>query len=338
MFDEKYLDDLLSTPGTALIEDFKRLDGDIMILGAGGKVGPQLALMAKRAADAAGSGKRIIAVSRFSDPYVVELLKENQVEMISADLTDPAQVKALPKVKNIIYMVGRKFGTSAQAGDTWMMNAGVPTLVTSHFGASRYVVFSTGNVYPLSDLANGGSRECDPVGPVGEYAMSSLGRERIFEYAARHLGAKVLMFRLNYAIDLRYGVLCDIAANILEKKPVSVRTPCFNCVWQGYVNEVALRSLLLASENVEYLNVTGPETISVRAAAEAMGSMLGEEPIFDGEETNQALLSNASKCIRHFGYPAYGAEQLMIWQAEWLKNGGRLLNKPTHFEERKGKF
>ena len=338
MFDEKYLDDILSSPSTGLIEDFKKLDGDIMILGAGGKVGPQLALMAKRAVEAAGGNKRVIAVSRFSDPYVVELLKNNQVEMISADLTDPKQVNALPKVQNIIYMVGRKFGTSSQAGDTWMMNAGVPTLVTSHFGAARYVVFSTGNVYPLSDLSHGGSLETDPVGPVGEYAMSSLGRERIFEYAAHHMGAKVLMFRLNYAIDLRYGVLCDIANNILAKNPISVRTPCFNCVWQGYVNEVALRSLLLAHENVEYLNITGPETVSVRVAAEKLGALLGEEPIFDGEETNQALLSNASKCIGHFGYPAYGVEQLIKWQAEWLKDGGRLLNKPTHFEERKGKF
>jgi len=338
MFDEKYLDEMLSTPSAGLIDDVKQLDGDIMILGAGGKVGPQLALMAKRAVDAAGVSKRVIAVSRFSDPYVVELLKNNQVEMISADLTDYEQLRQLPKVKNIIYMVGRKFGTNGQEGDTWMMNAGVPALVTQHFGDARYVVFSTGNVYPLSSLSEGGSRECDPVGPVGEYAMSSLGRERVFEYAAKHLGAKVLVYRLNYAIDLRYGVLCDIANNILAKQPISVRTPCFNCVWQGYVNEVALRSLLLASEKVEYLNVTGPETLSVRAVAERLGQLLGEEPIFEGEETTQGLLSNASKCIGHYGYPAYGAEQLMVWQAEWLKQGGRLLNKPTHFEERKGKF
>jgi len=338
MFNEQYLDELLSTPSQALIEDIKKLDGDIMILGAGGKVGPTLSIMAKRAADAAGTGKRVIAVSRFSDPIVVSVLKENGVEMISADLTDPEQVKRLPKVKNIIYMLGRKFGTSGNACDTWMINVGVPAQVTQHFADARYVVFSTGNVYPLSPVSGCGSRETDAVGPVGEYAMTSLGRERIFEHAAKNYGAKVLIYRLNYAVDLRYGVLCDVAANILNGNPISVRTPCFNCVWQGYANEVAIRSLLLADNPVEYLNVTGPETVSVRDAAEKLGKLLGREPVFEGEETDIALLSNAGKCVKHFGYPSVGVDQMIEWQAEWLKAGGRLLGKPTHFEERKGNF
>lgn len=338
MFNEQYLDEFLSTPSQALIEDMKKLDGNIMILGAGGKVGPTLSIMAKRAADAAGTGKRVIAVSRFSDPIVVNVLKENGVEMISADLTDPEQVKRLPKVKNIIYMLGRKFGTSGNACDTWMINVGVPTQVTQHFMDARYVVFSTGNVYPLSPVSGCGSRETDAVGPVGEYAMTSLGRERIFEYAAKNYGAKVLIYRLNYAVDLRYGVLCDVAANILNGNPISVRTPCFNCVWQGYANEVAIRSLTLADNPVEYLNVTGPETVSVRDAAEKLGKLLGTEPVFEGEETYIALLSNAGKCVKHFGYPSVGVDQMIEWQAEWLKAGGRLLGKPTHFEERKGNF
>ncbi len=338
MFTEQYLDELLSTPSQALVEDVKKLDGDIMILGAGGKVGPTLSLMAKRAVDAAGVCKRVIAVSRFSDPLVVKVLSENGVEMLSADLTDPEQVKTLPKVRNIIYMLGRKFGTAGNACDTWMINVGVPTLVTQHFGDANYVVFSTGNVYPLSPVAGCGSKETDAVGPVGEYAMTSLGRERIFEYAARKYGAKVLIYRLNYAVDLRYGVLCDVATNILNGQPISVRTPCFNCVWQGYANEVAIRALLLADNPVEYLNVTGPEMVSVRDAAEKLGALLGKEPIYEGEETEVALLSNAGKCIKHFGYPSVGVEQMIEWQAEWLKAGGRLLGKPTHFEERKGNF
>lgn len=338
MFTEQYLDELLSTPSQALIEDVMKLDGDIMILGAGGKVGPTLSMMAKRAVDVAGYGKRVIAVSRFSDPIVVSALTEAGVEMISADLTDPEQVKTLPKVKNIIYMLGRKFGTAGNACDTWMINVGVPTLVTQHFGDANYVVFSTGNVYPLSKVSGCGSKETDAVGPVGEYAMTSLGRERIFEYAAKKYGAKVLMYRLNYAVDLRYGVLCDVATNILAGNPISVRTPCFNCVWQGYANEVAIRALTIANNPVEYLNVTGPEMISVRDAAEKLGKLLGKEPVYEGEETDIALLSNAGKCVKLFGYPAVGVEQMIEWQAEWLKAGGRLLGKPTHFEERKGNF
>ena len=338
MFNEQYLDALLSTPSQALIADVKDMEGDIMILGAGGKVGPTLSIMAKRAVDAAGGGKRVIAVSRFSDPIVVKTLTENGVEMISADLTDPEQVKKLPKIRNIIYMLGRKFGTAGNACDTWMINVGVPTMVTQHFGDANYVVFSTGNVYPLSAVSGCGSKETDAIAPVGEYAMTSLGRERIFEYAAKNYGAKVLIYRLNYAVDLRYGVLCDVATNILNGNPISVRTPCFNCVWQGYANEVAVRALKLAGNPVEYLNVTGPEMVSVRDAAEKLGALLGKEPVFEGEETDIALLSNAGKCIKHFGYPSVGVEQMIEWQAEWLRAGGRLLGKPTHFEERKGNF
>ncbi len=338
MFDEQQLDALLSAPSAALVQEIRDMDGDIMILGAGGKVGPTLSLMARRAVEEARVQKRVIAVSRFSDPLVVKTLREHEVEMISADLTDPDQVAQLPQVRNIIYMAGRKFGTAENACDTWAMNVSVPTLVTQHFADSRFVVFSTGNVYPLTPIGQCGCRETDAVGPVGEYAMSSLGRERVFEYAARHSRAEVLIYRLNYAVDLRYGVLCDIAQSILTASPISVRTPCFNCVWQGYANEVAIRALRMASRSVEYLNVTGPETISVRSTALRLGALLGREPVFDGEESSVALLNNAGKCMRQFGYPSVGVDQMIEWQAEWLMNGGRLLGKPTHFEERKGNF
>lgn len=338
MFTESMLDEMLSRPGQALVEDIKKLDGDIMIVGAGGKVGPTLAIMAKRAVQEAGIDKKVIAVSRFSDPFVIDALNSYGVQMVKCDLSKPSEIALLPRVRNIVYMLGRKFGTSGNAHETWMTNVCIPAYVTEHFGDAGYVVFSTGNVYPFTDVSLGGSIETDAPNPVGEYAMSCLGRERVFENAAQKYGAKVLMYRLNYAIDLRYGVLCDMANAILEEKPISLRSPAFNCVWQGYANEVALRALLHATNEVEYLNVTGPETVSVVQAAEKLGKLLGKTPKFEGEPTNIALLSNAGKCMKLFGYPCAGVDQMIAWQADWLLSGGRLLNKPTHFEERKGNF
>ncbi|MBQ3168924.1 MAG: NAD-dependent epimerase/dehydratase family protein [Clostridia bacterium] len=338
MFTETMLDEMLSRPGEALIEDMKKLDGDIMIVGAGGKVGPTLAIMARRAVEKAGVSKKVIAVSRFSDPLVVSALTSYGVEMVKCDLSNPEEIRSLAHVKNIIYMLGRKFGTTGNAHETWMTNVCIPAYVTEHFRDANYVVFSTGNVYPFTQVTKGGSVETDAPEPVGEYAMSCLGRERVFENAAQKYGAKVLMYRLNYAVDLRYGVLCDMANSILEGKSISLRSPAFNCVWQGYANEVALRSLLHAKKEVEYLNVTGPETVSVEYAANMLAKRLGKTPVFDGEPTDMALLSNAEKCMRLFGKPSVGIDQLIEWQAEWMLSGGRILNKPTHFEERKGKF
>lgn len=338
MWNEAYLDEMLSTPSKGLIDDIQKIDGDIMILGAGGKVGPSLCLMAARAIKAAGVNKKLYAVSRFSDPIVVELLKNAGVEMLRADLTKPEDIALLPKVPNIIFMAGRKFGTGDNAGATWVMNTAVPALVIHHFGAARYVVFSTGNVYPFTPIVKGGSVEEDATGPVGEYAMSCLGRERIFQDAAKTVGAKVLLYRLNYAVDLRYGVLCDLANNLLSDKPIALSTGAFNCVWQGYANEVAIRSLLLADSPAQVLNITGPETVSVRDAATRLGKLLGHEPVFEGEESDAALLNNAGKCFSLFGYPELGVRKLIELQADWLLSGGRTLNKPTHFEERKGNF
>ncbi len=338
MWNEAQLDDVLSTPSAALIEDMAKLDGDLMILGAGGKMGPTLSVMAKRAVTASGVERKVIAVSRFTDPFVVELMRKENVECISCDLTKPDQIAQLPRVKNIIYMAGRKFGTNGAECETWEMNVVVPAYVTQHFRDARYVVVSTANIYPFAAPKSGGNTEAVAPAPVGEYAISCLGRERIFEYAARHYGAKVLNYRLAYAIDLRYGILYDICSWIMDGKPVPLTVPAFNCVWQRYANEVALRSLLLASEKVESLNVTGPETVNVRYAATRIGQLLGKEPIFEGEEGERGILCNSSKCVRLFGYPDVGLEELIEKQVEWVLSGGRQLGKPTHFEESKGKF
>lgn len=338
MWNEQQLDEALSCPSDAVIQDLAEIEGDIMILGAGGKVGPTLSVMCKRASEKCGRPRKVYAVSRFSDPFVVALLKRENVETITSDLTDDEQIAQLPKVPNIIFMAGRKFGTSQSACETWKMNVAVPAAITRHFGDARYVVFSTGNVYPFSPIEQGGCDESVTPNPVGEYGMSSLGRERMFEYAARHYGAKVLIYRLNYAVDLRYGVLYDLAERILAGKPVSVSVPMFNCVWQQYANEVAIRALKLCSERVEYLNVTGPETCSVRETASRLARALGRSVAFEGEERKVALLSNAGKCMKLFGQPAYSADEMIEMQAEWLLSGGRNLGKPTHFEESKGKF
>ena len=338
MWNEKQLDEALSTPSEALIHDVAQLDGDIMILGAGGKVGPTLSIMARRAVERSGKARKVIAVSRFTDPFVVKLLKDENVETLSADLTDASQVAMLPQAENIVFMAGRKFGTARGACETWEMNVAVPALVTRHFGGARYVVFSTSNVYPFTRPESGGCDESIEPSPIGEYAVSCLGRERIFEYAAQHYGAKVLKFRLSYAVDLRYGILFDLCQWILRGEPVPLGVPAFNCVWQRYVNETALRSLLRADENAPNLNVTGPETVSVRYAATRLAKLLGREVTFAGSEGERGLLCNAQKCVELFGYPDMGVSEMMLRQAEWVLQGGRQLGKPTHFEEQKGKF
>ena len=338
MWSEDILDDLISTPSAALVEDIAKIEGDIMVLGAGGKMGPSLAVLIHRAIAQAGIRKKVFAVSRFTDPIVTAHLQKNEVEVISADLTEEGALDSIPYAKNIIYMVGKKFGTIGNESETWEINASLPTLVSRKLTERNFVVFSTGNVYPAAKLLSGGCTEEQAPSPVGEYAMSSLSRERIFERAANKYGSKVLLYRLNYAVDLRYGVLYDLADKILKGEPISLRVPCFNCVWQGYANEVAVRALRLAASPANVLNVTGPETVSVQYAAKTLGAYLGKEPIFEGEATDTALLSNAAKCFTLFGYPDVALKTLMKWQAEWILEDGRALGKPTHFEERKGKY
>lgn len=337
MWTEDKLEQLLTAPSPALISDMKRIEGDIMVLGAGGKMGPTLCLLAQHAIRQAGTRQKVIAVSRFSNPDAAKQLIREGVEVIPCDLTDSAQLEALPKAPNIIFMAGLKFGTTGNEPRTWFMNAALPAFTARQFPDSRFVVFSSGNVYPLTPVSGGGSRESDPAGPVGEYTQSVLARERLFEYAAQQ-GTPVLIFRLNYAVDLRYGVLCDLAQRILTGLPIAVDTPAFNCIWQGSANEMAIRSLLHASVPARTLNVTGPETVSVRAAARQLGEYLGKDPVFEGQEGPDAYLSNAQQAMELFGYPSVPVQTLMRWQAEWLMDGGRILNQPTHFEERGGSY
>lgn len=338
MWTEEKLNELLTTPSDALIEDVKRIKGDVMILGAGGKMGPTLALLIKNAIVKAGIDKRVIAVSRFSDPFAKKLLSDNKVEMISIDLLDIPSLYALPDVENVIYMAGRKFGTVGEEWKTWSMNATLPAFVADKFKKSNIVVFSTGNIYPIAPLSSGGCLEKDRAEPIGEYPMSCLARERAFEYAANAYGTKVFIYRLSFAVDLRYGVLYDIANKVKNSEPIYLGNSVFNCVWQGWANEIAVRALLHTSSPMNVMNVTGPEMYSTRKVAEKFGEYFGVEPVFDGKEENSAYIMDASKAFETFGYPSVSADTLIKWQAEWIKDDGRVLNKPTHFEERQGKY
>ncbi len=338
MWNENRLNALLTTPSAALVEDMAKLSGDVLVLGAGGKMGPTLSLLAQNALKASGSKSQVVAVSRFGDGETRELLERGGVRVISSDLLEPGALDALPDAENVVYMAGRKFGTDGNEALTWAMNAWLPSRVAERYKSSAIVAFSTGNVYPKVPVHGGGATEETPPSPVGEYGMSSLARERMFEYAARAFGTRVAVYRLNYAVDLRYGVLWDIAENILKGNPVSLSTPSFNCIWQGDANEAALRLLLHASSDVFRLNVTGPETAGVRETAVKLGKLLGKEPVFTGEEQPDAYLNNAGKLFSLFGYPTVSLETLIRWQAEWIQSGGRGLGKPTHFEERKGSY
>lgn len=335
---EDRLNAMLTTPSDALVQDIQRISGDIMVLGAGGKMGPTLCMLAKNAVRQAGIQKKIIAVARFSDPATKEQLEANDVETISCDLLDPKQLQSLPEAENIIFMAGRKFGTDGEEWKTWAMNATLPAFVAEKFKRSNILVFSSGNIYPIVPLSSAGSTEKEKVGPVGEYTMSCLARERAFEYAANTYGTKVTIFRLSYAVDLRYGVLYDIASAVKDGRPISLCTPCLNAIWQGSANEIAIRGLLHANSPAEYINVTGPEIVSIKKAALEFGEYFGKAPIFEGQEGNDAYLNDASKAMELFGYPAVSMHQLIRWQAEWILDGGKTLNKPTHFEERSGSY
>ncbi len=339
MWTEEKLNQLLTTPSQALIEDIAKIKGDIMVLGAGGKMGPTLCLLAKNAIKKAKINKRVIAVSRFSDPIALELLHSNDIETISADLLDIDALNALPEVENIIFMAGRKFGTDGGTEYlTWAMNSTLPAFVAYKFRKSNIVVFSSGNIYPIVPLSHAGCTEDDKVVPNGEYPMSVLARERAFEYVAKKYGTRVFNYRLNFAVDLRYGVLFDCAKKIMDGTPISLETPCFNFIWQGTANEIALRGLLHAESPMRTVNVTGPETVSIKKASIQLGKYLGKEPIFEGEEGTTAYLSDASLAMEMFGYPDICAHTLIKWQAEYILDGGRTLDKPTHFEERKGSY
>lgn len=325
-------------PSARLIEDIKQLDGDILFLGVAGKMGPSMAVLAAEAVQAAGLNKKIYGVSRFSQPEIKTELEKKGVITIAADLLNREELFRLPEVKNVVYLAGTKFGTTGKEYFTWAMNSYLPGMVAEKFQKSRIIVFSTGNVYPLTPLSGGGACESDPTGPIGEYAQSCLGRERVFEYGSATYGTEMLIYRLNYANDVSYGVLLEIGKTVAAGLPLDLNMGHVNVIWQQDANEIAIRSLLHCSNPPKLLNVTGPETASVRWIAEEFGRLLGKKPVFTGEEQPTALLSNSGECFRLFGYPSVTLKEMIELDAAWLQEGGKTLNKPTHFQERKGNF
>ena len=326
------LEEMLSRPSEQDLSALKALDGDLLILGAGGKMGPTLTMRAARA------GKRTIAVSRWSDDGAKKRLEAAGVELLTADLLDRKQLAALPDAPNVLFMSGRKFGSSADPSLTWAMNVYLPALIAERWSSSRIVAFSSGNVYPLRPIAEGGAREDTPMDPLGEYAQTGCGRERIFEYFARTHNVRTALLRLNYAIDLRYGVLLDIGTKVFERKMVDVTMGAVNIIWQGDANSVALRMFPLATSPATILNLTGPETLSVRAIAIRFGEHFGVKPQFTGQEAPTALLNDASKCHRIFGYPSVTPDEMIEWVAKWIGMGAHTYSKPTGFQVRDGAF
>jgi nucleoside-diphosphate-sugar epimerase len=332
------LDDRLTTPTEALVADMAALEGDLMIIGAAGKMGPTLATLARRALNESGTSCTVSAVARFSDSAARERLEAAGVQTIAADLHDPVQLASLPETHNIIYMLGTKFGTTGAEHQTWATNTYLAGRVAERFPEARWTVFSSGNVYPLRPVTHGGADETVPPDPVGEYAQSCLARERLFEHVSRQTGMAVTIYRLNYAIDLRYGVLYDIASQVQRGEAVDISMGNVNVIWQGDANSAALRSLRLADSPPMILNVTGPETISVRWLVEQFAARFGVEPKTLGEESDTALLNNAAAMFGHFGYPSIPLVTMLDWIADWIMRGMPTLDKPTHFQEREGKF
>lgn len=335
---EEELEDTLSEPSPQDVAALRDAAGDLLILGVSGKMGPSLGIRAARAARAAGLNRRIMGAARFSDAGAQQALEQHGIETFRADLLDDRQIADLPDAANVIFMAGRKFGSTGAESLTWAINTCVPARVAERYRRSRIVVFSSGNVYPLVPVVSGGARESTPPAPVGEYAQSVLGRERIFEHFSARYQTPVTVLRLNYAIDLRYGVLLDIGTQVFEGLPVDVRMGAVNVIWQGDANSVCLRSLALCQSPPLVLNLTGPETLSVRAVAGRFGELFGKRPILEGTEADTALLNNAAHCHALFGYPAVTAGKLIEWTAHWISIGGRRLGKPTHFQTRDGSF
>ena len=335
---EGELEDLLSEPTDEDVATVARLEPDILILGAGGKMGPSLARRVRRAAERAGNGSRVLAVSRFSSREARESLEADGIPTLACDFTSAPAISGLPRFPNVMFLAGRKFGTTDRTDITWTTNTVVPARVAEHFNDARMVVFSTGNVYPLVPADGPAPTEQDAPMPVGEYAQSCLGRERVVEFVSREAGLRALMFRLNYAVDLRYGTLVDVARKVFAGEPIDLTVGYFNAIWQGDANSYALRSLELCESPPQVLNVTGPERISVREAAQWFGTFFKREPRFVNQEGPVALLSDSSRCRALLGEPGVSQERLRQWVAHWVAAGGASLNKPTHFEAADGRF
>jgi nucleoside-diphosphate-sugar epimerase len=333
------LEERLTRPGPEDAAAMADLHGDLLILGVGGKMGPSLARLARRAADMAGTKLRILAVARFSNSDLAAELNQASIETIACDLLEPGALTKLPEVPNVIFMAARKFETSGAEHLTWAMNTLLPGLVAERYQNSRIVSFSTGNVYPLRSLEEGGAEESVPVGPIGEYAQSALGRERMFEYGSAKWGTKVAILRLNYAVEPRYGVLLDIGRAVFERRPVSLNMPFVNVIWQRDANSWCLRAFAHCQSPPFVLNITGPEILSVRDIAAEFGRHLGVEPIFASDaEGSSALLNDARRAGALFGKPTVSPSELIEAIAGWIQAGGSTLNKPTHFQTRDGKF
>src|SRR5215470_6211462 len=336
--DVAQLEDLLSEPTQGAVHSLGSLDGDVLILGVAGKMGPTLARMAKRASEKTGVKRRVIGVSRFSSSSLEHQLQKWGIETVRCDLLNPGSLASLPDAANVVFMAGMKFGSTGQEWLTWAVNSFLPGLTADRYRASRIAVFSTGNVYGLSQVSRGGSREDDDTNPAGEYAMSCLGRERIFEHFSRANETKMTILRLNYASELRYGVLLDVAQKVHSGRPVSLSMGYLNTIWQGDASAMSLESLAYASSPPNFLNITGPETISVRWLAGQFAARMGKVPSFEGKESEDALLSNAGKALALFGDPSVAIGLMLDWIADWVIRGGSTHAKPTHFEERTGRF
>jgi nucleoside-diphosphate-sugar epimerase len=329
------LDELLSRPSAADGEAMAGMRGTLLLAGVGGKMGPSLAERARRAAPA---GLRIVAVARFSEAGLRERLQRQGVETIAVDLLAPGAMATLPDAEYVVNLAARKFGTSGESSGTWATNTVLPGLLAQRYAGSRLISWSTGNVYPLVPVESGGCAESSATGPVGEYGQSALAREKVLDYFSRRNGTPTLLLRLNYAIDLRYGVLVDIARKVFLGEPVDVTMGYANVVWQGDANSVCLRAFDLCASPARALNVTGLERIAVREMAQRFAERFGKTAMIRGGEAPDALLSDARECWRLFGAPAVTLEQMIAMVAEWIAAGGELWEKPTHFEVRDGQF
>jgi nucleoside-diphosphate-sugar epimerase len=336
--DEAALERLLAEPTDGVVKTMRRIDGDVMLLGAGGKMGPSMARMIQRASAIAGIGRQVFCVSRFENSALPAQLQAEGFDVIRCDLLDSRQVAKLPQAANIVYLAGMKFGATGQEPRTWAMNALLPAIICQKFSECRIIAFSTGNIYGLAPVASGGSRETDEPAPVGEYAMSCLGRERVFEYFGSALNTPIVLNRLNYACDLRYGVLVDLAHRVWHRQPIDLATGYFNTIWQGDANAMALQTFVHASRPPFVINITGPELLSVREVCDQFGRLMDRSPIFVGTETSTALLGNAEQACALLGRPRVTADCLVAWVADWTMRDNPTHGKPTRFESRDGKF
>jgi hypothetical protein len=336
--DVEQLEEMLSRPTPEVVETIRRLEGDLIVLGVGGKIGPTLARMARRASDAAGSKRRIIGVARFSSPGLPQRLESWGIETIRCDLLDRRQLESLPEVHNVLHLAAMKFGSTGQEATTWAMNAYLPGMVCEKYRSSRIVAYSTGNVYAMAPAGRGGAAEDYTIGPIGDYAMSCLGRERIFTHFSQTMGIPVALLRLNYAHEMRYGIMVDVAQQVMAGRPISVAMGYFNAIWQGDSNAMTLRAFDHVAVPPRAINVAGPDELSVRRVAGGFGRLMNKPVELTGSEAQDALLSDGRVGYELLGRPAVAPEQMIRWIADWQLRGGPTLGKPTKFQVRDGRF